>query len=148
MTTVLLIIMGILAGVLIATQQVVVAGFREAVGSVWWAGLISYIGGTFFMVGALVLARERVPPLAAFKSVPALSWAGGLLGGLYIAISLVLLPRFGVTIVLALIVVGQMTASLIFDRFSLFGIAQHAISPARLAGAVMLVGAVVLIKSG
>ena len=47
---------------------------------------------------------------------------------------------------LALLVTGQMLASLVFDHFGLFGVPQHAADPWRLAGAALLVLGVVLIR--
>ena len=140
--------MAFAAGVAIAVQQVVNAGFRNAVGSAWWAGLASYVGGTLFMLAALLITRERVPSLSLFKTVPAASWFGGVLGGVYVALSLYLLPRLGVALVLALVIVGQMTTSLVVDHLGLFGVQQHAISPLRLLGALALVGGVAMIKVG
>ena len=143
-----LLVMAFGAGVAIAVQQVVNAGFRNTVGSAWWAGLASYVGGTLFMIVALLITRERVPSLAIFKEVPAASWFGGVLGGIYIALSLYLLPRLGVALVLALAIVGQMATSLVVDHLGLFGVHQHAVSPLRLLGALALVGGVAIIKVG
>ena len=106
-------------------------GLRLAIGSVWWAGLVSYLGGTAFMVAALLVTRTAVPAAASFKQVTAIQWTGGVLGGVYIILSLLALPRLGVALVLALVVVGQMTASLTFDQFGLFGVPQHSVSLVR-----------------
>ena len=45
-STALAIVLATLAGVAIAAQQVFNGGLRNAIGSVWWAGLVSYLGGT------------------------------------------------------------------------------------------------------
>lgn len=140
--------LAILAGVSIATQQIFNGGLRNALGSVWWAGLVSYLGGTAFMAAALLLTRTPLPSLAAVKDVTAIQWTGGVLGGVYIVLSLFALPRLGVALVLGLVVVGQMIASLTFDQFGLFGVPQHGISLLRIVGAAALVGGVVLIKVG
>ena len=44
-TYALAVMLTILAGASIATQQIFNGGLRNALGSVWWAGLISYLGG-------------------------------------------------------------------------------------------------------
>ena len=141
-------VMAFVGGVAITIQQVANAGFRNVVGSAWWAGLASYLGGTLFMIVALLVTRERVPSLTLLKQVPAMSWTGGMLGGIYIALSLFLLPRLGVALVLALFVVGQMATSLVIDQLGLFGAQQHAVSPLRLFGALALVAGVAMIKAG
>ncbi len=149
LTTTWFILLAIVAGVSIAAQQVVNGGLRSELGSAWWAGLISYVGGTVFMLVALLANGKGLPGgLATLRRVPSISWTGGLLGGLYIALSLFLLPRLGVALVLALIVVGQMSASMTFDHFGLFGLPQHPVGLTRIAGAMALVAGVLLIKLG
>ena len=146
--TVWAIVLAALAGVSIATQQVFNGGLRNALGSVWWAGLVSYLGGTAFMLAALLATRASFPTGASFKQVMAVQWTGGVLGGIYVILSLFALPRLGVALVLALVVVGQMAASLTFDQFGLVGVPQHGVSLARILGAAALVGGVILIKVG
>ena len=142
-------LLAVVAGGGIAAQQVINSGLRNEIGSAWWAGLISYVGGTVFMLAALLATREGLPGgFAVLRRVPPVSWTGGLLGGLYIARSLFLLPRLGVALLLALIVVGQMVASLAFDQLGLFGVPPHPASLTRVAGAIALVGGVLLIKIG
>lgn len=145
---ILAVALAVLAGVSIATQQIFNSGLRTAVGSVWWAGLVSYLGGTAFMLAALLITRSSFPTSAALRAVTPVQWTGGVLGGVYIILSLLALPRLGVALVLGLVVVGQMTASLAFDQFGLFGVPQHGISLLRVLGAAALVGGVLLIKVG
>ena len=147
-STALAIVLAVLAGVAIATQQVFNGGLRQAIGSVWWAGLVSYLGGTAFMVAALLVTRAAVPTAASLRQVTPIQWTGGVLGGVYIILSLFALPRLGVALVLALVVVGQMAASLTFDQFGLFGVPQHSVSLVRVLGALALVAGVLLIKVG
>ncbi|MBV9521765.1 MAG: DMT family transporter, partial [Alphaproteobacteria bacterium] len=47
---------------------------------------------------------------------------------------------------LALILAGQMLASLAFDHYGLFGIAPHPADLPRLAGAALLIAGVALIR--
>ena len=69
----------------------------------------------------------------------------GLFGAIYIAISILLLPRLGAATVIALIVAGQMTGSLAFDHFGLFGLPVHPVTAPRGAGALrLLVGAILV----
>ena len=138
----------IVAGIAIAAQQLTNYGLRVELGSVWWAGFFSYLGGTLFMAAALIVTRSVWPGSAVLARVEPVSWIGGALGGIYVAISIFTLPRLGVAFLLALIVVGQMTASLVFDQFGLFGTPHHPVSLLRVAGALALVGGVAMIKAG
>ncbi len=145
--TLALALIGVLAGAALSWQQVVNSTLRAEIGSVWWAGFVSYAGGTLFMLAAALLAREVPPAAATLARVRPMSWTGGLFGGLYIAASIFLVPRFGVAVVIALLIMGQMLSSLLFDQFAL-GAAAHAITPVRLLGALALIGGVVMIKLG
>ena len=97
----------IVAGIAIAAQQLTNFGLRVELGSVWWAGFFSYLGGTLFMAMALVATRSGWPGSAVFARVEPVSWMGGALGGVYVAISIFVMPRLGVAFLLALIVVGR-----------------------------------------
>jgi len=75
-----------------------------------------------------------------------ISWSGGIFGAIYIAVSILLIPRLGAAMVIALIVAGQMLGSLVFDHFGLLGVPMHPASLPRLLGAALLVGGVVLLR--
>jgi transporter family-2 protein len=135
------------AGISFVMQQSVNANLRAAIGSPWWAGFVSYLGGTLVMLVVALILREPLPSPAAMQKADVVSWSGGLFGAIYIAVSILLLPRLGAATVVGLIVAGQMIGSLAFDQFGLFGLPVHTIGPARLAGAVLLVAGVLLIRS-
>lgn len=67
------------------------------------------------------------------------AWSGGLFGAIYIAISIVLVPRIGTMSFVALLVAGQMLCFLIFDHYGLFGVPEHPIDMGRMLRAVLLV---------
>ena len=46
------------AGVAFVFQQAVNANLRAEIGSPWWAGFISYLGGTLVMLAAAIALRE------------------------------------------------------------------------------------------
>ena len=64
------VLLAIAAGVSITSQQVINAGLRNAIGSAWWAGLISYVGGTVLMIVALLATREGLPGGLASRPEP------------------------------------------------------------------------------
>lgn len=140
-------VLGVGAGVSVVVQQVLVASLRVSLGSASWAAFISYIGGTLTMVAVLLVMREPwISPAAIAKSSWA-SWAGGAFGVIYIVLAILLIPRLGAATVLALIVTGQLLASLVFDHFGLFGLPQQPADLFRILGALMLLGGVLLIRS-
>jgi bacterial/archaeal transporter family-2 protein len=134
------------AGVSFVFQQAVNANLRVEIGSPWWAGFVSYLGGTIIMLIAALALREPIPDVTVAARSQGISWTGGLFGAIYIAISILLLPRLGAASVIALIVAGQMIGSLAFDHFGLFGLTVHHITAPRVAGALFLLTGVVLVR--
>ena len=134
------------AGVSVALQQVVNARLRLELASPWWAGFISYLVGMLVMLAAIVASGE--PPLssAALARVSWWSWTGGVFGAVFIGTAILTVPRLGTAAVLALIVLGQMLGSLVFDQVGLLGLAQQSMTPVRLTGALLLLLGVVLVR--
>jgi bacterial/archaeal transporter family-2 protein len=137
----------VLAGMSVALQQVLNADLRTALSSPWWAGLISYLGGTLVFLAILVGSGGPWLTRSSIARTSWLSWTGGLFGATFIGISAVMVPRLGAATTLALIVAGQMLGSLIFDQVGLMSVPEHPLTPLRLVGAACVVGGVVLVRS-
>jgi transporter family-2 protein len=134
------------AGIAVAVQQVLNGNLRSALNSPAWAGLVSYLGGLVTMAIVLVATREPVPSWKLVLATPWWAWSGGILGGVFILLMILLLPSLGAATLLALVVAGQMVAGIAMDHFGLFGLAQHPVSVSRLAGIALIIGGVLLIK--
>jgi transporter family-2 protein len=134
------------AGVSFVFQQAVNANLRAEIGSPWWAGFVSYLGGTIVMLVAALALREPWLSKQALERSHWMSWSGGVFGAVYIAVSILLIPRLGAAMVIALIVAGQMIGSLAFDHFGLLGLPVHPASFVRLAGAALLIVGAILIR--
>lgn len=142
----LLYLLALGAGISVATQQVLNGNLRSALNSPAWAGLVSYFGGLLTMAVVLIATREPMPSWKLVTAVPWWAWSGGVLGGVFILLMILLLPSLGAATLLALVVAGQMTAGIAMDHFGAFGLAQHPVSMSRLAGIVLIIGGVLLIK--
>jgi bacterial/archaeal transporter family-2 protein len=134
------------AGVSVAVQQVLNGGLRTALGSPAWAGFISYVGGLLTMIVVLLVLGEHLPSWKAVANTPWWAWSGGVLGGVFILLMILLLPSLGAATLIALVVAGQMATAITLDHFGAFGLAQHPISISRLLGAALLIAGVILIK--
>ncbi len=144
MSTLLASLLVVAAGCSVALQQVLNANLRAQLGSPWWAGTVSYLVGLISMLSVALLAPG--PRFAFPAGATWVSWTGGLFGAIFIGIAVLMVPRLGAATTLALIVVGQLLASLAFDHFGVLGLPQHAVSPIRLAGAACLIAGVVLVR--
>ncbi len=134
------------AGLSFVLQQAVNADLRASLHSAAWAGFVSYLGGTLCMLLLALVMRDQVPQVSALSRSHWWAWSGGLFGAMYISISIVLVPRIGTAAFVALLVTGQMLASLVFDHYGLFGVPRHPLDPVRLSGAFLLVVGAVLVR--
>src|SRR5579883_2418804 len=100
------------AGASFVMQQAVNASLRADINSAAWAGFVSYLGGTVCMLVLAVAMHEALPVPAAVARSNWWAWTGGFFGAVYIAVSILLVPRLGAAIFVALLVAGQMLSSL------------------------------------
>ncbi len=146
MQTIYLYALALGAGVSVAVQQVLNGGLRIALASPAWAGFFSYIGGLLTMMVVLIALGEKLPSWKAIADTPWWAWSGGVFGGVFILLMILLLPSLGAATLIALVVAGQMAAAITLDHFGAFGLTPHPISVSRLLGAALLIAGVVLIK--
>lgn len=133
------------AGVSIVVQQVLNANLRTALGSAAWSGFASYLVGLACMAVLALVLRDPLPAGAAAR-VPWWAWSGGLFGAAFIGLAILLVPQIGAATFVALLVTGQMLASVAFDHFGWLGLAERPVDPLRLLGVALLIGGVVLIR--
>jgi transporter family-2 protein len=134
----------ILVGAGLTIQVGMNATVRLTLGSPVIATIVNFGVGLAALVLLAVATGARVVPGSA-ASVPAWAWFGGLLGAAYVAATTVLGPKLGAAALLALTLAGQMVAALIVDHYGAIGFPQSPVTPARLAGAALLVAGVLLI---
>jgi transporter family-2 protein len=144
--TILLYLAALGAGISVAVQQVLNGSLRASLNSPAWAGFASYIGGLLTMVAVLVALREQTPSWKLVTATPWWAWSGGIFGGVFILLLILLLPSLGATTLLALVVAGQMSAAVAMDHFGAFGLSTHHVSVSRLLGVALVIAGVVLIK--
>jgi bacterial/archaeal transporter family-2 protein len=142
----LFLLLAVLAGAMLPVQTGVNVQLRGLLGQPLAAALVSFLVGTLGLAAVVALLRVPVPVGAAWGRSAWWHWSGGLLGGSFIALTIVLAPRLGAATLIAALVAGQMTASLIVDHYGWVGFAEHAITPLRLAGVVLIVVGVVLVR--
>ena len=139
-------LLAILAGAGLVLQQILNANLRAELGSTSWAGFSSYFVGLACMAMLAAALRDPLPATSLAGRVPWWTWSGGLFGALFIGLAILLVPKLGAATFFALLITGQMLASVLFDQFGLLGLAQRSIDLPRLVEIALLVGGVVLIR--
>ncbi|HEY6105155.1 MAG TPA: DMT family transporter [Anaeromyxobacteraceae bacterium] len=142
----LLVLLALAAGAALTFQAGVNASMRTYVGRPEFASLVNFLVG-LLAVGACVAAlRLPWPAAGAVTRAPWWGWTGGLLGVSYVTAAIVLAPRLGLAATMALVVAGQMLASVALDHYGLFGVPVKPVNAWRALGAALLVAGVVLLR--
>ena len=139
-------LLAVAAGVSIVFQQVLNTRLRTDLGSAAWAGFASYAVGLACMALLILTLRDPLPSASVAARMPWWAWSGGVFGALFIGLAIVLVPQLGAAAFIALLVAGQMLASVAFDHFGWMGLAQRPLDGPRLVGVALLVGGVILIR--
>jgi bacterial/archaeal transporter family-2 protein len=140
------VVLALAAGVSVVIQQVLNANLREALQSGAWSGFLSYAVGLACMALLVLAFRDPIPAATLATRIPWWAWSGGAFGAIFIGLGIFLVPQIGAATFIALVITGQMFASVAFDHFGWLGLAQRPIDTARLIGVALLIGGVVLIR--
>jgi transporter family-2 protein len=145
--TLFFILLALIAGLTIPTQ----AGINAQLTTYWaqspiLAATISFFVGTVGLIIYVVLTKITIPPLNEMTRAPWWIWVGGLLGAFFVSSTIFLAPKLGATTMTALILAGQMSASLYLDHFGYLGYPEHAASPGRIAGVLLIAGGVAMVQ--
>ncbi|MBA2637653.1 MAG: DMT family transporter [Solirubrobacterales bacterium] len=133
-----------LAGGLIALQPPVNATLGRSVGSLQ-AAFVSFVVGAVLLAVAAALARGGLGQIGNIGEVGPLYLTGGILGALYVTCALITVRDLGAGGVAAATIAGQLTGSVVIDRFGLLGVAERAITAPRIVGIVLLAAGAYLV---
>lgn len=133
----------ILGGALLPIQTTFNSRLRESVGSPFLSSLVSFIGGTLFLLvlstvveGYFWFSPEDV------SGQPSWIWAGGLLGVIGLTTNIFIFPKLGGVQSVILPITGQILMGLIIDQFGLFHAPQTSLAPFRFIGAALVLAGV------
>lgn len=140
------ILLAVAAGFCLPTQAGINARLALWCRSSILAATISFAVGTLALAVWALLLRIPLSPLSGAGAQPWWLWTGGVIGAFFVASTVVLAPRLGAASMVALVVAGQMLASVALDHFGLLGYAAHPLGGLRLLGILLLVAGVALIQ--
>jgi transporter family-2 protein len=130
-------------GGLIAMQPAINSGLGRETGSLA-AALISFMIGTIALAGIVIVAGQAGGLRATFDAGP-VYLLGGLLGAAYVTMAILSVREIGAGGVAAATITGQLTFSVLLDRFGLLGLEQTPITVSRVAGVALLLAGTWLI---
>lgn len=138
----------LLSGAMMPLQAGVNGQLARHIGSVLSAALISFLVGSLALLVVSLSQRELPGSLAPFKGLSWWHWTGGLLGVLFVVSAAFTGPRIGALLFMSLVLAGQLTAALLLDHFGWAGFPQSPVSLGKLAGLVLIVAGIWLIRRG
>jgi bacterial/archaeal transporter family-2 protein len=140
------IILAISAGAMIPFQSAMNTQLGKSLQSPYFSALsvfaVAFVGLCFYVL----IARQPIPNTYQFASAPKWSYLGGILGGTYILLIVLLAPKLGIGNVTVMVLMGQILAAMVIDQFGLLGAAVHPINWQRAIGVLFLCTGVFLIK--
>ena len=138
-------LMVLFAGGMIALQAPTNAMLAKAGGSPVLAALISFAVGTITLLVVWIASGNR-PRGSAFAGLPAYAWFGGAYGALYVGVAAYAAPRLGLAALITIGIAGQIAVALLLDHFGALGLPREPINIGRIAGALLVIAGVVLVR--
>lgn len=103
-----------------------------------WCAIVVYASCLLGLGLVQIFVREPLP-IGKLSTVPWWAWIGGLLslGGTLVALTIA--QKMGAALFTGASITASLVVSLLLDNFGWVGFKQHAASPARLAGAALMI---------
>ena len=141
---VLPLVMALMAGALIPVQAASGGTLGRVLGNPLWGAAAALFIGFFALLIVAFAFRLPLPSISNALQGPWWMWIGGITGAIYVATSLVLLPKIGAASFIVCVIAGQMIAAMLLDHFGLLGLTAKPINLGRAVGVgIMFVGLLV-----
>jgi len=145
-TKILFIIMALSLGAILPIQAAINAKLAKTVGSPMVAAFVSFSVGTIGLLLFVLAARQISWQQFAVHGRPWWLWSGGILGIFFVSGIVVVLARLGTVLAFSLVLAGQMLAAILIDQYGWLGVSIREISWGRMAGVILLIVGVVMIR--
>jgi transporter family-2 protein len=140
------ILIAILIGGLLSVQGSINSHLGSYLRHPLQAALVNFLVGTVCLLALNVLLRTGVPKGEEITRIPLYLFFGGVLGAIFVTSVVVLIPKIGVSTLLAASIGGQLIIASIIDHFGLFNVPVHPVSAGRITGILLLLSGVFLIQ--
>jgi transporter family-2 protein len=126
-----------LAATLVPLQAAMNSALGRRIGTLP-SSAFSFVTGAVILIALAFMFGEGASRLGDVRGLPWYYLLGGALGAIYVTTILVTVRTLGAGALTACIVAGQLTMSVIVDRFGLLGIERHGLSALRMVGIALL----------
>lgn len=143
----LAVVFAAIGGALLPIQVLINARLAQGFDNALWATTVSFVVGT---VGLLLWITLRGQLGAAnwqgALGLPWWAWVGGLLGAVYVSLTIVTVPVIGPTALVVLLILGQMIAGTALDHFGILTEADPVSLPKLLGLGLVFLGTWLVVK--
>lgn len=127
-----------LGGMLLPIQFLINARLAQGFGNALWATTVSFVVGTLGLLAWIAATRQLgAANWSGALALPWWAWVGGLLGAVYVSLTIVTVPVVGPTVLVLLLILGQMIAGTALDHFGIMTPADP-VSPQKLLGLLLV----------
>ena len=134
--SILFIILAVSAGAMIPFQSAMNTTLGKNLQSPYFSALSVFIIAAIGLSIYILVPKQTVPNPQQFTNAPKWSYLGGILGGTYILLIVVLAPKLGIGNVTVMVLLGQILAAMIIDQFGLLNATVHSLNWQRIIGLV------------
>jgi len=136
----------ILAGALQAWGPPMNNALRGAMVNPWLASLVSFLPVVALIAVLLMCLPHPLPTEKGLAEMPWWAPLGGLIGAFAVIAGLFFVGTVGAGTFAGLTITANILMSLLIDKYGMFGLTVHDLTPGRIAGAALMVAGIALIS--
>lgn len=137
------IVAALIAGSMIAFQSPINAKLGNFMGGSLVAAFCSFATGTIIL-GLILILTGNLPRISEMQNTTLWMWAGGLLGAIFVSISISVVPILGSALMISLFVTGQLLGALAIDKTGFLLPTQTDIGWERILAVCLIISGVLL----
>ena len=142
-----LLLMAVFLGMGLGIQAPINAWIGKRLGSPYWGASFSISISLVVIFLFVMVIVPKVPSFETVLNAPWWVWLGGIFGAMFVAGAIVLGPRLGMALFFTCVVFGQVSISLLIDRFGWFEIPMRELNFTRILGTLLVIGGILLIQN-
>jgi len=139
-------IIAVVAGMMMPTQAAINNKLATYVQSPVLSAFFSFCIGVLALLLYIIFTGVPLGTLSQAKNAPAVSWLGGICGAFFVTAVVISVPRLGIALTFSLLILGQMLITLPIDHFGFLGVPVKEINLPRVAGVILVILGVLLIR--
>ncbi len=135
MATWLVVLIGLMGGAAVGIQSPIAGSMGQKIGGTASSFIVHLSGAILSGIMLFVVGGENIRD---WRGLPWYMLIAGVFGLILYQTISITLPRLGSTMMVTLVIIGQLLAGIIIDHFGLLGVAQRHIDLPRVLGVVVL----------